>query len=170
MPFDEEDNDQPSVQSQKLGLKKVSTQSSIFDSMPKKQTPEEFERKVQKVQERESSFKGKTADLAIKYYRTMADKTLPVNKNMFQKEVELELMKDMIKMAQEINAHPLEREGEGSLSLITLLLKTVFNQRDKINTLEYHVVQLEKKTDPAYVSEFVSKEIAKTLDKQKKSE
>jgi hypothetical protein len=170
MPFDEEDNDQPSLQSQKLGLKKVSTQSSIFDSMPKKPSPEEFEQQVQRVQERGSSFKAKTADLAVRFYRTMADKTLASNKNMFQKEVEMEMLKDMIKLAQEINAHPLEREGEGSLSLITLLMKTVFNQRDKINALEYYVVQLEKKADPAYLSDFVSKEIAKALDKQKKSE
>lgn len=170
MPFDEEDNDQPSIQSQKVGLKKVSTQNSIFDAIPKKTTQDEFERKVQKVQERASSYKSKTAELAVQFNKTMADKTLSSNKNMFQKELELELLKDMVRLAQEINADGLEREGEGSLSWITLLLKTCFNQRDKINTLAYVVSQLEKKTDPGYLSDFISKEIAKALDNQKKSE
>lgn len=170
MPFDEEDNDQPSVQSQKVGLKKVSTQKSIFDAIPKKPTQEQFEQRVKEVQERASSYKSKTADLAVQFNKTMADKTLNSNKNMFQKELELELLKNMVRLAQDINADIKESEGDGSVCMIALLLKTCFNQRDKINTLEYVVTQLEKKTDPAYLLDLVSKEIAKALDAAKKSE
>jgi hypothetical protein len=72
----------------------------------------------------------------------------------------------MIRLAQEINEDELERTGEGSLSWITLLLKTCFNQRDKINRLEYSVSQLEKKIDPAHLSELISV----VLDSKKKSE
>jgi hypothetical protein len=170
MPFDEEDNDQQSIQSQKVGLKKVSTQKSIFESIPKKPTQEDFENKVQKVQEKATSYKSKTADLAVQFNKTIMDKTLSVNKNMFQKEMEMELLKNMVKLAQDINSDPNEREGEGSLSWITLLLRTCFNQRDKINYLEHSIVQLEKKTDPSYLSDLISKEINKSLDKNKKSE
>lgn len=146
MPFDEEDeNDEPSEKSQKIGLKKVSTQKSIFDSMPKKATQEDFELSIKKVQERDSKYKTKMADLAVQFFKALSDKTLFQNKNLFQKELDNELLKNMIGLAQEINADIKEREGEGSLSLITLLLKNSLNQRDKINKLEYEIVQLNKK-------------------------
>jgi hypothetical protein len=144
MPFDEED-EKPSEQSKKIGLKKVSTQQSIFDSMPKKTSPEEFQQQVQQSQEHSSSFKVRVAQLALEFNKTMADKTLPKNKNLFQREVELELLRNMIKIAQEVNEAPLEREGEGSLGWITILLKTCFNQRDRINNLEYWISSIEKK-------------------------
>lgn len=169
MPFDEEDNDQPSIQSQKLGLKNVSSQKSIFESMPKKPTQKEFDQTVRKVQERASGYKSKTADLAVQFNKAMLDKTLPQNKNMFQQELEMELLRNMIRLAQEVNADPMEREGEGSLSWITLLLRTCFSQRDKINRLEYTLSQLEKKSDPAALTDLISKEISKALDSLKKS-
>jgi hypothetical protein len=171
MPFDEEyDNDQPSVQSQKVGLKNVSSQKSIFDNMPKKPTQEDLDRKVKKVEERASGYKAKAAELVVQFNKSMADKTLPQNKNMFQKEVEMELLREMIKLAQEINSSVHEREGEGSLSWITILLKNSFVQRDRINVLEYQLSQLSAKTDPANLSDFISKEIAKALDKIKTNE
>lgn len=145
MPFDEEDSDQPE-QSKKVTLKNVSSQKSIFDSMPKKPTPEEFDQKVKRVQERASHYKAKAADLATQFNKAMADKTLPQNKNMFQQELERDLLQQMVQLAIDINNDPNEKEGMGSLSWITLLLKTCFSQRDKINRLEYAVSQLEKKS------------------------
>lgn len=147
MPFDEEDNDQPSVQSQKLGLKNVSSQKSIFDSVPKKPTQGDLDTTVKKIQERASNYKAKAAELALQFNKSMADKTLVQNRNMFQQEVEKELLKSMVELAVDINNDPNEKEGMGSLSWITLLLRTCFSQRDKINRLEYAVSQLEKKFD-----------------------
>lgn len=168
MPFDEEDDDsdQPSAQSQKVGLKKVSTQQSIFDSIPKKPTQTDLDQKVKKVQDRVSKYKLKTAELAVQFNKTMADRTLFQNKNLFQKEMENELLRNMVRLAQEINSDGLEREGEGSLSWITLLLKTCFQQRERINNLEFALAQLEKKTDPTVLNDL----ILKVLDSQKKSE
>jgi hypothetical protein len=156
MPFDEEDNDQQSVQSGKLGLKKVSSQKSIFDSIPKKTTPDEFERNVKKVQERVSNNKSRAADLAFQFNKAMQDKTLPQNRNMFQQDMERDLLKQMVELAVIINNDGKEQEGMGSLSWITILLRTCFSQRDKNNVLEYRLSQLEKKLD--------------SLDKPKKSE
>jgi hypothetical protein len=154
MPFDEEEETEQTTQ--KVSLKKVSSQKSIFDSMPKKPTPEEFDQKVKNVQERASHYKAKAADLALQFNKAMADKTLPQNKNMFQQEMEKDLLKQMVQLAIDINNDTREQEGMGSLSWITLLLKTCFAQRDKINRLEYAVSQLQKN--------------AESLDKPKKSE
>lgn len=144
MPFDE-DEVKPSAQSQKIGIKKVSPQKSIFESMPKKPGPEDLEQKVQQVQERASGYKAKLYDLAIQFNNAMIDKTLQQNKNMFQREIESELLRDMSNLAQEINSDPMEKDGVGSLNWIVLLLKTCLNQRDRINRLEYALSQIEKK-------------------------
>ena len=154
MPFDEDDNDQQ-VQSRK-GLKNVSSQKSIFDSIPKKPTQQDLDMTVKKVQERASGYKAKAAELALQFNKSMNDKTLPQNKNILQQDVERDLLRQMIELAVDINNDPNEKEGMGSLSWITLLLRTCFSQRDKINHLEYAMSQLEKKFD--------------VLDKSKKSE
>ena len=102
MPFDEEE-DSPSIQSQKVGLKKVSTQKSIFDNMPKKQTPEEFETKVHAVQERMTGHKKRAAELAANFNKLLSDKTLRENKNLLANELEKEILTEMMKLAIEIN-------------------------------------------------------------------
>ena len=163
------DNEQPSIQSQKIGLKKVSTQKSIFDSMPKKPTQDDLDQRVRNVETRVASNKSKGYDLAVQFFKTMADKTLPENKNMLQKEMEQDLLKRLMQFAIAANTDIAEKEGSGSLSLITILMNLALKQRDKINLLEYKVSILEKKSEPAYLSALISKEIA-ALDNKKKSE
>lgn len=146
MPFDEEE-DVPTIQSQKIGLKNVSSQKSIFDSMPKKPSQEDLNTKVIKIQERASAYKIKMAELGVQFRKLMADKTLLDNKNIFQKELEVEVLKNMIKLAQEINSDFKELEGDGSVNLIALIFGTCLGQRDRINNLEYMVSELKKKFD-----------------------
>lgn len=168
MPFDEEKDEE--VLPQKVSLKQVSTQKSIFDSIPKKPSAEDLEKRVQQIQEKSSSYKVRVAELAKQFNKAMADKTLKTNKNIFSQEMEKELLSKMIQIAVEINNDAIEQEGMGSLSWITMLLKTCFAQRDRINNLEYSLSLLEKKLDPATFSGLISKEIKQALDKKKNSE
>lgn len=167
MPFDEENDDGlPSPHSQKIGLKQVSSQKSIFDSIPKKPTQEEFNTKVKKIHDRDNSYKIRAAELATQFNKIMADKTLVQNKGPFAKEIEKEVLSNMINLAVEINNDGKEIEGMGSLTWITLLLKTCLSQRNKINQLEYSLSVLEKKLEPSALSKLISKD----LDKSKNSE
>jgi len=167
MPFDEEEESVP--QKPKIGLKNVSSQKSIFDSIPKKPSQEDFDKKVKEVQEKSNGYKQRAADLAINFKKLMEDKTLLQNKNIFATELERELLSKMIQLAVEINNDPNEQEGMGSLGWITLLFKTFFAQRDKINYLEYRLFQLEKKLEPANLSSLIEKELD-AIDKKKKRE
>jgi len=164
MPFDEEEESQDVAP--KTGLKNVSSQKSIFDAMPKRQTQEDFTKKVNHVQEQVSSHKSRAAELSSHFNQIMADKTLKQNKNIFARDMERELLTKMAQLAIDVNNDQHEHEGMGSLSWIILLLKTCLNQRDRINQLEFFVSQLEKKLD----SGAISKEIQAALDKKKVSE
>lgn len=165
MPFDEEENNDISP-SNKKGLKKVSTQKSIFESMPHKPSSEEFEKRVQNIQEQSVSYKAKAADLSSKFVKLLSDKTLKQNKSIFLIEMERDILSQMISLAVEINNDPHEQEGMGSMGWITLLLKICLAQRDRLNQLEYNVSILEKKCDPAAISVLIGKEL-KELDKTK---
>jgi hypothetical protein len=147
MPFDEEDDDTLEPQPVKTGLKKVSTQKSIFDDMAKKPTQEDLNKKVKHLQEKDSSYKVNFAELAIELSKVMNDKTLRENKNVFSKEIESELLKKLVNLATQVN-NDAENEGEGSIGLITLLLKISLLQRDRINSMEYRISLLEKNMAP----------------------
>jgi hypothetical protein len=164
MPFDEDDDVDSS--SKKIGVKNVSTQKSIFESIPKKPSQEDFDRQVQSAQQKMAGYKQKTAELAIQFKKILEDKTLPENKNIFAVELEREVLSKMIELAIEINNDPNEQEGMGSLSWITFLFKNLLSQRDRINKLEYTIFQLEKKLDPKLLSALISKEL-QDLDKKK---
>lgn len=170
MPFDEEDNDKISERSKKVGLKNVSSQKSIFDTMAKKPTQNDLDNKVKKMNSQSTKYKMRASELTIQFNKVMADKTLAQNKNIFQQDLEKDLLLQMIQLAIDINNDDAESEGMGSVSWIVLLFKTCFAQRDRVNNLEYSISKLESKISPAILNDFISKEIAKALDSLKKSE
>jgi len=142
MPF--EKDTQPIVPS-KSNLKQVSSQKSMFDAPNKKITQQDFDKKVNDIQDKVLDYKKKVSDLALKFKKIIDDKTLRQNKSIFANELEQEVLADMINLGVEINNDPNEKEGMGSMSWITMLLKQTLSQRDRINELEYEIFQLKKK-------------------------
>ena len=166
MPLrDDEQDPRKSEHAQKVGLKNVSSQKSIFENKPKKPTPQEFEEKVRQIQDKDLSYKQRAAELALLFNKTMDDKTLKQNKNIFALDFERDLLSRMVKLAIEINNDGAEMADMGSMGWITVLLKTCFNQRDRINHLEYTLSQIEKKNEAS-----ISREIQRALDSKKPSE
>jgi hypothetical protein len=169
MPFDEEVDETLNETTKKTGLKKVSSQKSIFDGAPKKPSFESFSKKVDDATEKAQSYKAKSAELAIKFLNLINDTTLKANKNIFTKEMEKELLTNLVSLSIDINNDPLEKEGMGSLALITLLFKTVLMQRDKINELAFNYAQLSKKVSEEALLDLINKKI-QTLDLSNKGE
>lgn len=142
MPFE----DDKSTELPKFTSPKVSSKPSIFDNLPKKTSKVDFDKKVSEIQEKDSSYKSRATNLVIRFRKALDDKTLIENKNVFSKDVEKEILTEMIDLSVEINNDPeQEKEGMGSLSWISLLIKTSFWQRDKINKLEHSLLMLEEK-------------------------
>jgi len=169
MPFDESPKD-PKNLPNRLGLKNINGQKSMFDNQPKQPTQEDFQNKVQAAQDKMSGYKKRAAELFLAFSNTVADKTLPQNKNMFNVEAEKELLQNMIQLAMDINLDENEQEDMGSLTLITFLFKNCLAQRDRLNALEYSFSVLQKKIDSSVLTDYINKEINKALDKKKISE
>lgn len=166
-PFDEEPKE---PRENRVKLKNVSSQKSMFDGAPKKPTPQEAQQQAQTNQEKSSAYKRRASDLSVQFARMMSDKTLPENKNIFANEAKRELMQNMVQLAKDINNDDFEAEGDGSLIWIIVLFNTCFDQRDRINKLEYTLAQMSKKVDYSVLADLISKEITKTLDSKKNSE
>lgn len=152
----------------KSTMKKPGTQS-MFDGQKRPPSQQEFQRKVQASQETLAGYKRRAAELFIQFQRTMGDKTLPQNRNIFNIETEKEMLQNLLQLGTEINNDPNEQEGMGSLTLITLLLKTLLAQRDRITELEFAVDTLQKRGSFG-ITEVIKQEIAKALDTKKGSE
>lgn len=159
----------PDEYTPKATMKKPGT-ASMFDNQRRPQTQQEFQQKVQDSQETLAGYKRRAAELFVAFQRALNDKTLAQNRNIFNAETEKEMMQKILQLAVEINNDPNEQEGMGSVTAITLLLKTCMAQRDRMNEMEFALSQLQKKTSPEALADFVSKEIAKALDKKKDSE
>lgn len=145
MPLDAEEDDLPI---KKVGLKQISSKKSIFDAdNSKKNSKEDFDRKVEDIHKKTNDYKAKAADLALAYKKLVLDKTLPQNKNVFLEELEKETLTKMVSLAVEINNDENEQEGMGTMGWVTLLLKYFLHHRDRINTLEYSILQLQKNNE-----------------------
>ena len=164
------DEDPKEPRENRVKLKQVSSQKSMFEEAPKhKPTQQEFQQQVHAAQERSSSYKVRAAKLVQDFSKMMADKTLPENKSIFSKEGERELLGQMMQLAVEINNDPNEQEGMGSLSWVAVLFNTCLAQRDRLNFLEYRLEKTEKIVSSTNLTDFINKEVNKALDKKKSS-
>lgn len=162
--FDETPKD-PKVQ--KVNLKKPS-QPSIFDNMVKKPSQQDFDKQVAVVSAQQNQYKYRAAEHLASYIKVMQDKTLPQNKNVISNSFEGDLIKNMVRLAKEVDNDPNEElVSEGSLGLITILLSVNLSQRNQLNNLEYNNLQLEKKIN-SLIEEI--KKISPPLDNKKSND
>jgi len=106
---------------------------------------ERFETLAEQAVDDRQDRNKKALDLARQFMMASRDKTLPVNKGMVAQDVERELRNNLVTFAIEVNNDDMEQyDGMGSVALMNILLKVVLEQRDRINELEYKLVQLEK--------------------------
>ena len=162
MPFDES----PKDPKQRIGLKNINGQKSMFENIPKPPTQQEFQQKVQEAGDKMSGYKQQAANLFIQFSKAINDKTLSVNRNLFAIEAEKEMLQSMVQLAIQVNNDPLEQEGMGSLTWITCLFKTCLAQRDRINDLDFELEKIKKQLSSNNLTDFISKEVAKVLDKK----
>ena len=111
----------------------------------KAQAEEEFEKKANAVNEEMNDRKTRAVELVKRFWETLQTKTLLANKGPLQKSLEKEMLTNLIDLAAEMNNDINEKEGAGSVAMITLLFKTVIFQRDHLNELDFKISQLEKK-------------------------
>ena len=126
----------------------LSNEKSMFANVEKKPTKQDLEKNVRESLAKENDFKERAATLLGSFNKIFQDKTLPLNKTIFAKDLERELISKLSQFGIDLNNASKEEEeqdGMGSSCLINLLLGCVLMQRDRMNQMEYSLSELEKK-------------------------
>lgn len=138
MSFEDNKNKKPSV-----GVK---TQTpSIFDNKIKKPKLEDFEKQVSQIESKKLDYSNRAIDLIKKLNNVLNDKTLPQNKFQMHSSLEQEILNNFLTLLSEINNDQNQEESEGSIMGIGLIFNLLLSQRDKINLLEYEILNLQNK-------------------------
>lgn len=139
MPFDDDKKPKP----RKTGLKIDNTASSV--PRPKVPDAQVFDAKATAAFEKIQGYKQRMWDLSAKFKSFVEDKILPVNKTSISKDLENEVLQQLIVAASEMNEDETQPESLGATALCMLLMKMTLLQRDIINDLAYKVDKLEKR-------------------------
>ncbi len=109
-------------------------------------------------------------ELSLAFKKIMEDKTLAENKNVFASDIEMETLGGLVALGIDMNTDENETEGMGSIGLITLLLRCMLIQRDKINASDFklHTMSNAIKTLEKKIEELSKAPVA--LDTKKDSE
>jgi len=139
VPFEDDALDEETIESEALKA------NPFFKKSNKKPSAADFQREVDEKSSRANSYKDRAAELASSFKKILDDKTLLQNKNIFSLDLEKEIISNLARLAIDMNTDENEIEGMGSVSIITLLLRTSIIQRDRINSLEYKYSLLENR-------------------------
>ena len=99
------------------------------------------------MQNKSEEYAEKASQLSANFKKILEDRTLLQNKNVFQLDVEKQVLESLIQLSVEMNEDENEKEAIGATGLIALLLRSVLIQRDRINNLEFLLNQLNSKID-----------------------
>ena len=109
----------------------------------KEQYKQKLDQNVEKVLEAESQNKKEGSILLNRFWGVCNDKTVSKNKTEIQKSVEKELIANLTDFAFKLNNDPTQQDdGMGSVVVLMVLIKAFWNQKDRINDLEYEMLQL----------------------------
>jgi hypothetical protein len=132
--------------SNKKGVK-LNNNNSMFKKDTSKPSKQEFEANANKLQQVSDDYSKRAADLSGMFKVMVNDKTLKDNKTSIFTDNERAVLKGLVELATEINTDSDQVEGMGSVSMITLIFRTMLIQRDRINDVDYKNHQLETKVE-----------------------
>jgi len=157
-----DDDDPPGKKSPGL---KINNKNSILSTLPKKANPQEFQQQVKETQEKIMTYEAEASQLAMMFQKLLEDKTLPDNRNLLSSESERDLISKIVDVAVSLNNDENEMEGMGSIGVSILLFRAALYHKDKINKLEYGLVQADKK-----IKSLIEKIDLLTIDTKKSDE
>lgn len=139
-PFQEEDEEEEKPEERRIekGVKLENKRQPVQKQVDFEEKADEY---MAFIQQRNRQM----LDLVKEVIKIHKDKTLTQNKTTMARDVENSTLLKIVNLAVEINQDEQEPEGMGSIALINLLFKIMLLQRERINDLDYELVQLKKK-------------------------
>lgn len=136
MEIDPENNEN------KKGVKLDASKSIITNKVKEKEL---FEQKAIEANKNLAQANSKAAQLVKNFWVILKDTELQENKGPLSKNIEKEALNNLIEYARSLNNDENQMEDSlGSISLITLLFKSVLYQKDLLNNANYEINNLKE--------------------------
>lgn len=127
------------------GLKQSRFQADLQAKQNQVRIQEEFEKKADNFINNHLSYQENGANIAKKFIGAIRDKTLNNNKGVLSKELEREIREDLLNLIRSMNMDPDQEDDQGTVSGMALMIKAIFELRDRVNELEFENLQLKSK-------------------------
>ena len=134
---------QKELEDEQFAKVKIDGKKSRFSKQPE-QPSYNFKERARDIQNKFEGYLAEAFEYGKEYKEVLADKTLKDEKSFLNKSREEEIVAKLIDFAIKVNNDENEPEGQGSVTIIVLLLKCLYTMRDKYNDIEYKYYQLEK--------------------------
>jgi hypothetical protein len=123
---------------------KLDSGKSRFQPRGPKPSTADFEKEVGKAIEDSDELKKQARELSDRFMAMMKDKTLPDNKGLIGRDLEIETILNISKFALALNSDEMQPEGIGAIGVCQILMNAVLNLRDQVNELSYEIYNLKK--------------------------
>ena len=126
---------------------KIGSKSRFNKEIEEKKAAEEaaknFEEKANAFMKSRQESDERGVNIVKRLMAMLRDKTVPSNKGVVALNAEKELREDLSAFVQLINNDPNQStDGHGSLTAIAIIVKVLFEMRDRNNVLEFELEQL----------------------------
>lgn len=132
---------------EKVSRLNLSNQASSFNkkSVERSEAKEWFEKasdlRFKTMEERKAS----AAIVVGSFWNLFRSKELVENKGPNRLKLEKGIVNNLLEFAMEANKDEKENEGQGSIYLITLLLKALLEQKERVNQLEHQIEMIKNR-------------------------
>jgi hypothetical protein len=132
----------PTAPTKGLKIQNVNQVEKERQQAEKEQILNSFNAAADKTIEYDTELKKRPAEITQRFMAMAQSKVLKRNKTNVNVSIESQIVKEVISLGMELDNNldprdPNVQFGVGSISLMTMLLNILLNQRDKINDLEY---------------------------------
>ena len=145
IPFERE-REVSSKKNLKISGRTSRFQKEIIERQEAESVKQNFEKRAHDFMENRQEQQAQGVEVAKRLISMLRDKTLPQNKGVLSISEEQEIRQEFNILINSLNNDQAQQEGHGSLTAIALLVKVLFEMRDRINTMEYDL-ELQKRTN-----------------------
>lgn len=138
--FRDDDEERP----QANGLKVKNKRSFVSNSEAAREADARFDKEMKEAAESSKILSSKIAKAADNYLSIISRKVITENKSQAQIEEEREVINNLVELVMQANMDPTQPIGTGSVGVISLMLKLLLLQRDKINDLSYNCFKMKE--------------------------
>lgn len=111
----------------------------------KEEYKKRFDDQASKTIEYHNEKQKVAVEVLTRFIKAAHDKTLLKNKGSIGVDIDTEIRKDVINLANDLNNDDTEQLNcSGSMAAITAIMKILFDYRDRINELEYKISNMKK--------------------------